>query len=101
MTGPRMAPPPPALGAIDTSPEGVQLVGSLARHLRQVVMHRTLSPAQQVQALLLVAANIASDVPDAQMREALDFFVVDAAVRWHCAVASRRDLANLPPAGSA
>jgi hypothetical protein len=101
MTDLRIVPPPPALGVVDTSPEAAALVVAAARHAHQVVVHRTLSPAQQVQALLLVAANIASSVPADQLGAALDFFCTDAALRWHHATALRDALAMMPPAGRA
>lgn len=97
----RVVPPPPALGAIDMSEEGAALVVAAARHAQQVVMHRTLTPAQQVQALLLVAANIAADVPADQLAAACDFYCTDAALRWHHATASRDALAMMPAAGRA
>lgn len=97
----RIVPPPPALGVMDTSKEAAALVVAVARHVQQVVLHRTLSPAQQVQALLLVAANIASNVPADQLAEACDFYCTDAALRWHHATVGRDLLAVMPVAGRA
>jgi hypothetical protein len=101
MSKPRLAPPPPALGAVDLSEEAAALVASVAQQLRAVVRHRTLSPAQQVQALLLVAANIASAVPSDQLAQACDFYCTDAALRWHHATEARLALLGMVPAGSA
>lgn len=98
--------PPAALGPIDHSPEALLLTCSVARHVLAVVSNRTLSPAQQVKALLCVAANIAAKVPDNQREAALTFFVQDAALRWHLATRHATPtladhLAALDPVGSA
>jgi hypothetical protein len=95
------APPPPGLGPVEHSPEAAELMGSIARHLMGVLRHRTLWPAQQVQVLLLVAANIATDLPQDQVDAACTWFCQDAALRWHHAVSWRHGLASMPPVGSA
>lgn len=93
--------PPPALGGIDVSDEGQHLLVAAARHVGAVMRNRGLSPAERVQALLLVAADIASDVPPDQLVAAQSWFCWDAAARWYHAVAYRNGLAAMPPAGSA
>lgn len=95
------ATPPPALGVIDGTEEGQDLVVAAARHVLAVVSNRCLSPAERVQALLLVAANIAANVPPDQAQAAVAWFCWDAAARWYHAAEHMNGLAAMQPAGSA